>query len=127
MHDQMGRLLEASVADWPSSGVWIPAADIEETDDGWTIEAEVPGVDPKDVSVELRDRELVIQGTVAETKRKGILRRRGRKSGRFEYRVVLPGDVDDDNVEASLDGGVLRVRVAKASQGQPKRIVVKQK
>jgi HSP20 family protein len=127
MHDQMGRLLEGSVADWPSPGVWIPAADIEETDDGWTIEAEVPGVDQKNVSVELRDRELVIQGTLEETKRKGILRRRGRRTGRFEYRVILPGDVDENNVEASLDGGVLRVRVPKASQGQPKWIEVKKK
>ena len=54
----------------------MPFADIEETDDAWVIEAELPGVDRKDVNVELRDSELIISGEIKEKERKGVLRRR---------------------------------------------------
>ncbi|HEX3906882.1 MAG TPA: Hsp20 family protein [Mycobacteriales bacterium] len=51
----------------------------------------MPGVDRHDVNVELRDSELVITDEIKARERKGILRRRTRRTGRFEYRVVLPG------------------------------------
>ena len=58
-----------------NGGVWMPVTDIEETDDAWVIEAELPGVDRKDVNVELRDSELIISGEIKEKERKGVLRR----------------------------------------------------
>jgi HSP20 family protein len=104
---------------------WVPAVDIEETEDGWVVEAELPGVDKKDVNVELRDSELVITGDIKERERTGILRRRTRRKGRFEYRVTLPGDADADGVDASLHDGVLTLRVPKSERAKPRRIDVK--
>jgi HSP20 family protein len=103
----------------------MPQADIEETDDAWIVEAELPGVNRKDVSVELREGELVINGEIKEKERKGVVRRRTRRTGQFEYRVTLPGQTDPDKIEASLHEGVLTVRVPKAEQAKPRRIEVK--
>jgi HSP20 family protein len=69
----------------------VPLADIEETDDAGIIEAEAPGADRDDINVEFHASELVITGEIKEKERKGILRRRTRRTGRFEYRVTLPG------------------------------------
>jgi HSP20 family protein len=127
LHEEMGRLMEGFSPPSRSGngGVWVPAADIEETEDAWIIEAEVPGVNRDDVNVELRDSELVITGEIKTRERTGILRRRARRTGRFEYRVVLPGVGNDAQVEARLHDGVLTVRVPKPEQERPRRIEVK--
>jgi HSP20 family protein len=127
MQEQMQRLMQSvwSPGGSGNGGIWIPVTDIEETEDAWVIEAEVPGVDRDDVNVELRDSELVITGEIKEKERKGILRRRTRKTGQFEYRVTLPGKTDAEHIEANLHDGVLTVRVPKAETAKPRRIEVK--
>jgi HSP20 family protein len=127
LQEHMDRLMQTA---WPSpgtgnGGTWMPITDIEETEDAWIIEAEVPGVDRKDVNVELRDSELIISGEIKEKERKGILRRQTRKTGEFEYRVTLPGQSDQGHVEANLHDGVLTVRVPKTEEAKPRRIEVK--
>jgi HSP20 family protein len=84
-----------------------------------------PGVDRKDVNVELRDSELIISGEIKEKEREGILRRRPRKSGEFEYRVTLSGQTDQEHIDANLHDGVLTVRVPKTERAKPRRIEVK--
>lgn len=126
LHEQTAHLLERA---WSGAGLsdpraWVPLVDIEETDDAWLLEAELPGVDPKDVNVELRDSELEISGEIKERERKGILRRKTRRVGRFEFRVTLPGQTDPEQVDAKLSDGVLRVRIPKPDQARPRRIAV---
>ncbi|WP_245543016.1 Hsp20/alpha crystallin family protein [Ruania albidiflava] len=103
---------------------WVPAVDIEETDEGFVVEAELPGVKREDVTVELRDNELMLHGETKQRERTGILRRQTRRTGQFDYRVMLPGEVDADNVEANLHEGILRVQVRKSQQAQPRRIEI---
>jgi HSP20 family protein len=103
---------------------WTPPVDIIEDDDSWTVEAELPGVDRKDVNIELRDNELEISGEIKERERKGILRRRTRRTGRFEYRVVLPEQPDPEGIDATLEDGVLTVRVPKPEQTRRRRVEV---
>jgi HSP20 family protein len=104
---------------------WAPPVDIEEQDDAYVIEAEVPGVTKDDVNIELVSNELTITGEIKEREREGILRKRTRRVGRFEYRVRLPEQVDPENVEAKLTDGVLSVRVPKHEQAERRRIQVK--
>ena len=104
---------------------WAPPVDIEEQDDAYVIEAELPGVAKDDVNIELISNELMITGELKEREREGILRKRTRRIGRFEYRVRLPEQVDPDNVEAKLTNGVLWVRVPKREQAERRRIQVK--
>jgi HSP20 family protein len=126
LQEEMGRLVHSA---WPTAaangGAWMPMADIEETEDAWIIEADLPGVDRKGINVEMRDGELVITGEIKEKERKGILRRRTRRTGRFEFRVTLPGQSDEEHIDARLHNGVLTVRVPKAEQARARRIEVK--
>ena len=89
------------------------------------LEVELPGVKKKEIDIEIDGRRLVISGERPEHERSGWLRRRTRSWGRFRYEVVLGADVDEDGVEATLQDGVLRVRVPKSSAGNTRHIEVK--
>jgi HSP20 family protein len=106
-------------------GVFVPLADVEETDDGYVIEIELPGVDRKDVEVSVIGRRVLVTGERKERERVGLVRRRTRRVGEFRYEVVVPDDLDPDDVDAHLDDGVLAVRVAKATADRRRRIEVK--
>jgi HSP20 family protein len=121
LNERLGEL----VGDSGQNGdVWTPLADIEETDDMWVVELELPGVKREDVDIELNDSEVIVTGEIKEREREGILRRRTRPVGRFEYRVTLPGDVDPDNVLATMAEGILRLRIPKLQRSQARRIEV---
>jgi HSP20 family protein len=122
LHERLDRLVDPGGA---AAATWSPPVDIFETDDAWVIEAELPGVDRKDINIELRDNELSISGEIKERKREGILRRKTRRVGEFDLRVTLPGHVDAENVQAEMQDGVLNVRVPKPDAARPRRIEVK--
>ena len=103
---------------------WSPLADVEETDDAYTVEIDLPGVAREDVDIQLDDRRLTVSGDIEEKERTGILHRRTRRVGRFHFSVTLPGDVDADNVSAQLHDGVLTVHVPKSAQTKPRRIAI---
>lgn len=124
LQDQMGQLMERVMAG-EEGGVWVPLVDIEETEDAWIAEAEVPGVQREDLDVEVRDSEVAITGEIKERERKGILRRKTRRVGRFEFRVTLPGQTDPDKVEADLQDGVLTVRIPKPQVARPHHVEVR--
>jgi HSP20 family protein len=108
-----------------TGGMWIIPADIEETEDGYLVEAEVPGVDRDDLDISLRDTELRISGEVKEREREGILRRRTRRVGRFELVIDLPGPVDPDRVAADLHDGLLTIMLRKPEGTRDRHIEVR--
>ena len=130
MTERMRRMLDQTFGGlaWPSpveTGGWSPSVDIEETDDAYVVEAELPRVKAKDVSNELVGNELAITGELKDRERKGALRRQTRRTGRFEYRVALPDHVDADKIEARLNDGVLAVRAPKSERAQRRKIELK--
>jgi HSP20 family protein len=102
-----------------------PPADVEETDDAYLIELDLPGVDKGDIDIEATGRTLVVRGERKENERLGLLRRQTRTVGRFRYEVMLPEQADGDAIDASLQEGVLRLRVPKQRTQQRRRIEVK--
>jgi HSP20 family protein len=121
-----GQVMENIWSNAPVSGaIWSPPVDIEEAEDAWIVEADLPGAEQDDIDVEVRDNELTITGEIKERERKGILRRRTRRVGHFEFRVALPGGVDPSQVEANLHGGVLTVRVPKPERARSGRVEIK--
>ena len=93
--ERMQRLLDRTFGGaWgarpPLERGFAPIADIEEQDDAYVVQVELPGVKREDVTIELVGNELAISGEVKEEERKGIVRRRMRRYGRFDYRVSLP-------------------------------------
>lgn len=126
LNERMRRMLEQTFGGLlDDTAGWIPAVDIEEKDDAYVVEAEVPGVKREDVNIEVTGHELFISGEMKERKREGVIRRQTRRTGRFEFRVTLPGEVDPEGVDAKLNDGVLTVRIPKAQRMQRRRIEVK--
>jgi HSP20 family protein len=123
LYERMNHLWETGVAT-TGADRWAPLADIEETDDAYLIEMELPGVKRDDVDIEINGRELRVSGEVKEKERTGILRRRTRKVGEFTYSVTLPMEIDDDNVSATLDSGLLTIRVPKSQKGKSRHVTI---
>jgi len=105
-------------------GRFTPLADVEETDDAYHIEIDLSGVKKEDIDLQISKRRLTVTGERKERARAGILRRRERVVGRFSYEVTLPGEVEENGVEATLEDGVLTVRVPKVAADRPRRIEV---
>jgi HSP20 family protein len=130
--ERMRRMLDETFGGfgrWPSllseTAGWSPLVDIEEQDDAYVLEAELPGVSQDDVDIELVGNELAISGELKEKQRTGGVRRQTRRTGRFDYRVTLPEQVDAEKIDASLADGVLTVRVPKSERAQRKKIAIK--
>ena len=110
----------------PNGGAWSPPVDIEETDDAWIVEAEIPGAKRDDIDVEAHDNEVEITGEIVERERQGVLRRRTRRVGRFEFRVTLPGQIEADQIDANYSAGVLTVRIPKSEKARPRRVEIRE-
>ena len=104
---------------------FTPLADLEETPDAYVVEIELPGVKADDIDVEVAGRRVTVRGERREKARVGTLRKQERTVGRFAYEITLPGDFDEDSVEAHLEEGVLSVRLAKPDAERPRHIPVR--
>ena len=130
MTERMRRMLEQTFSGFGWSpqlserAGWSPLVDLEESDDAYVVEAELPGVKREDVNIELVGNELAITGEIKEPERRGTVRRQSRRTGRFSYRVSLPSHLDPETVEAKLADGVLKVTVPKSERAQRRRIEI---
>jgi HSP20 family protein len=120
----LNRLPESWTGMAPIQEAFVPLADVEETDDAYVVDLELPGVDKSDIDIAVMNRRLTISGERKERERTGVLRRQTRTVGQFYFEIVLPEDVDPSNISASLDDGVLTVRVPKAKTEQARHIEV---
>ncbi len=105
---------------------WTPAVDIKEEDDSYVIHADVPGVEPKDIEVNMEDGVLTIKGERKfenEEEREGY-KRVERVRGSFYRRFSLPDTANAEAISARSKNGVLEVVIPKQEKVQPKRIVV---
>jgi HSP20 family protein len=123
-HRQLTSYLDCSRQLPDLLGGFTPLADVEETPEAYLVEIELPGVKRDDIDIEIAGRRISVRGERKEKERVGILRRRERTVGRLSYEVTLPGDVDEDGVEAHLDEGVLTVRLPKPERERPRRIEI---
>jgi HSP20 family protein len=106
---------------------WVPAVDLVEEGERYVLRADLPGVEPQDVKVELEDDVLTVSGrreTESENDDGGV-HRRERAFGSFTRRLTLPAGVDADSIEASFHQGVLEVRIPKPVQPQPRQVAIK--
>ena len=126
MHRQLSELLKSWRA-WPSllGEGFTPPADVEETDDAYTVEIELPGVKREDLDIEVSGRRVSVRGERKEKERTGILRRQERTVGRFAYEVTLPGEIDDGALQADLDDGVLSLRLPKPEPERPRKTQIR--
>lgn len=133
LHREMNRLFDDAfrsfdIGPFGSSAMGWPSVELNETDKEVKVVAELPGLEQKDVGVELADGVLTISGEKkSETEDKGRFFSE-RHYGRFERRIPV-ADVDPDKVEASFKNGVLTVMLPKLppAQQKVKRIAINSK
>jgi HSP20 family protein len=105
----------------------MPSMDITETDKEIEITAELPGLEEKDVQINLSDNLLTIRGEKkAEKEQKDKNYRLVERSyGSFERTLQLPEGISADEIKANISKGVLKVTVPKPAPAQAKKIEVK--
>lgn len=132
LQHRINRLFEDSI---PQPGAleedivacsWQPAVDVFQTDDGIRIKAEIPGVDKKDVSVELRDNVLTLKGSRTDDERIEDHKyyRRERCFGVFHRSFTLETATEPDRIKAKFENGILEVEVPRPEVERPKSIKV---
>ncbi|WP_372966332.1 Hsp20/alpha crystallin family protein [Marinobacter sp.] len=109
-----------------NSSDWIPAVDIKETPEAFTIEAELPGIPKENVKVTVQNGVLSIQGERKHEKEtdENKQHRIERYYGSFLRRFTLPENVDENSVKAKFKDGVLSLTLTKAEPAKPKAIEV---
>lgn len=119
------RRVEQQVSRTAASN-WTPAVDIREEQDRFVIQADIPGVDPKDIEVQMENGILTIRGQrqsdTSDTREN--YRRIERVRGSFQRRLSLPDTAAADAISARSQHGVLEVVIPKQTKVQPRRIDV---
>ena len=110
-------------------GIRVPAMDVTETDSEIVVTAELPGVDRKDIDVEVLPESLSVRAEMSREseEREKTYHRRERVWGRFERTVSLPADAVTDQVKAVLKDGVLEIRLPKTERSKastPKKVEI---
>jgi HSP20 family protein len=97
---------------------WNPSVDLYETDEAYILEADLPGVKPEDVKVEMQNGDLVLQGwrSLEKNHSEGRFHTMERSSGQFIRRMKLPETVNKEAIQAEFKDGVLRVVLPKVKQ-----------
>jgi len=129
IRDEMNRVFERLEDGWPRwtnlparwpASVMVPDLDVHENDKAITIEAELPGVEEKDLSVTFNNGYLTIKGekkTEREEKKEDYYLAE-RSFGSFERSLRLPDTVDDSKIDARFEKGVLKVTAQKRPEAQ---------
>ncbi len=109
-----------------SNRSWVPPVDIQETAEGYKLQAELPGLTKADISITLENNVLRLTGERKFEKdvKKENFHRVERTYGSFARAFALPQQVDAGNVQAAFESGVLTVLVPKAEQAKPRKIEI---
>jgi HSP20 family protein len=106
------------------SRTFTPAIDMSDSDDAFVLEAEIPGIDAKDLDISLTGDVLTIKGEKKEKKedkKKGV-HRVERTFGSFSRSFQLPCEVQEDKIEAKFENGVVKLTLPKAEAAKKKSI-----
>lgn len=124
--DFIGRPLltpfEESLSDWEFG----PPVDIYEDDQKLTFKVEVPGIDEKDIKIEIENNMLTVRGerNVEKEMKEENFRRMERRYGAFRRSFALPNAVEAEKIEANYANGLLTIEMPKRAEAKPKQIKV---
>ena len=118
----------ASSAEHQNNGqqhAWRPAMDVSDTEEAYIIEADVPGMDPADINVQLEGTTLILSGTRRSTAPQGgRVAHAERTFGTFQRTFTLPNAVHAEAIQAAYSNGVVTITVPKAHAARARRINV---
>ena len=130
LQDRMNRLFEDATqrrantesGDEFERADWTPAADIYDSESGFVIALDLPGIDRDALEIDVDDNRLMIKGTrnVEESRH-----RSERPRGKFLRTFSIPGTVDQGGIGAEYKDGVLQIRLPKRQEQKAQRIAIK--
>jgi HSP20 family protein len=129
LREAMSQLFDESVVS-PVNGRrgqgFVPALDLSETSDAYTVELAVPGLKAEDIDITIENSVLTVRGEVKQEKdeRKRNYHRIERRYGAFTRTVGLPTSVRSDSITAELKDGILRLEIPKSEERKPRKISV---
>ena len=132
LQDRMNRLFEDATQrrsqaepadDEFERADWTPAADIYETESGFLLALDLPGIDREALEIDAEDNRLIVKGTRMITESKQ--HRTERPRGKFLRTFSVPGSVDQSKIGAEYKDGVLQIRLPKRTEQKPKKIDIK--
>jgi len=126
---RLARLFDESpLSTGTNGGTWIPAVNVEETKDELILLAELPGMTEDNINIEMENSVLTISGEKSEERTEGDEERRyhlwERRYGQFQRSFTLPRTVKGDDIHASFDKGVLRIRMPKVAEAKTRKIAI---
>lgn len=127
LQSEVNRLFSrASGGEGAERQSWIPSVDVVESKDAITLKAELAGMDPNDISLEVEDNVLTVSGErrFQEELDEEKYYRIERRYGSFSRSIALPQGADPDKIDAQYENGILVVTVPKVEAAKPKRISV---
>lgn len=133
IQDRMNRLFQDVFGDtfnFETSGLgateFAPSADVYEDDNHVELRIEVPGIEEKNLDLNIEDNVLTVRGERKREqgeKEENFLRQE-RPYGKFSRSFTLPSSVDPEHVNANYVNGILHIRLAKRAEARPKQIKV---
>lgn len=106
---------------------FLPPVEVEETDDKFLLEIDLPGMDPQDIKIETEGNRLMISGERKKEVKEGAkekMQRFERSYGYFRREFTLPSTVDVDNLTADYRNGVLELNLPKKESTKPRTIPI---
>ncbi|MEZ5126551.1 MAG: Hsp20/alpha crystallin family protein [Thermoleophilia bacterium] len=106
---------------------WLPAIDVFDTKDAVVLKAELAGMNPDDIHIEVEDNVLTVKGErrFEEEVDEERYYRVERRFGSFQRSLALPQGMKPSDIAASYEDGILTITVPKVEEEKPKRIEVK--
>jgi len=125
LQGELERMLDAAFGHAGPSRLY-PPVNVFDAGEAWVVKAELPGVTPDTIHVEVEDDTLTLRGerAFAEPNRDAAYHRRERGAGQFRRVVRIPGRLASDEVKAEYRDGVLTVRLPKAKEARPRRVQI---
>ena len=131
LQDRMNRLFDDAGRPWrtdepAATTSWSPSVDIFETEGEIVVKAELPGMDRKDIQLNLENNVLSLRGErkfQKETKDDNY-HRIERSNGVFSRSFSIPATVDEERIRADYNDGVLKIVLPKKAQAKPKQIKI---
>jgi HSP20 family protein len=125
---EIDRLFDDAFVGRGTTASWLPAVDVHESPKELRLDVELPGVREQDVEVEVENGMLLIRGQKSaqqkEEDEEGRYHVVERSYGSFFRSFQLPAGVDEKQIRADFDQGVLHIRIPKAALPQPRRIQI---
>jgi len=130
LQSRMSRLFEQQYGSGEetlmTSGAFVPPVDIYEDQHGIQLKLEVPGIDEKDLNINVENNVLTVSGErkFENEQKEENFHRIERRYGSFTRSFTLPNTVDTEKITADYNSGVLTVRLVKREEAKPKQIKV---